>query len=82
MGNQNRKESHVGKQLIDKTSRKVVVCTLLIIFMFPVFDTNTYISEPSSMSYGVELMHKLAANTGEDGRGKLKERFDQIVELE
>ena len=78
MGDQNRKESHVGKQLIDKTSRKVVVCTLLIIFMFPVFDTNTYISEPASTSYGIELIHKLAENS-DKGTEKLKERFDQIV---
>lgn len=80
MGNQKSKESHVGKQLIDKTSRKVVLCTLLIIFMFPVLDTNTYVDEPSSTSYGIELMHKLAEK--ELTSQKLQERFDQVVELE
>ena len=80
MGNQKRKESHVGKQLIDKTSRKVVLCTLLIIFMFPVFDTSTYIEEPVSTSYGIEMIHKLSQN--ELTSQRLRERFDQVVKME
>lgn len=36
------KESRVGKKLSDKTTKKVILLVLIIIFLFGFFDTGTY----------------------------------------
>lgn len=70
------KESTVGKKMIDQTTRKVIICFFLIILTFPLFKTETYIKEPDSLVYGMELLFRSKSASN-------KQRiFDDIVNLQ
>ena len=53
------KESKVGKKLSDFTTRKVVILVLVMLFTSPFFTVTTYLEEPNSYNYGLELVKRL-----------------------
>ena len=70
------KESNVGKMLIDQTTRKMVISVFIIILTFPLFITKTYIREPDSMAYGMELLFH--SKNPENS----KKIFDEMVDMQ
>lgn len=50
------RESKVGKKLSDFTTRKVVILVLVMLFTSPFFTVTTYLEEPNSYNYGLELL--------------------------
>ena len=70
-------ESQVGKKLTDFSSRKVIMIILFMLFTNPFFQTQTYISEPDSFDYGLNLLVKL---NPKDYKSK-KRIVDQIVTM-
>lgn len=53
---QRNRESNVGKQLTDYTTRKVIIIVLFMLFTNPLFMVHTYITEPESLTYSIELL--------------------------
>ena len=53
-------QTNVGKKLTDKNTQKVIICVFLMIFIAPVFRVETYINEPDSLRYGMDLFHSLS----------------------
>tara|TARA_B110001450_G_scaffold250543_1_gene269377 strand:- start:855 stop:1079 length:225 start_codon:yes stop_codon:yes gene_type:complete len=49
-------ESKVGKKLSDFTTRKVVILVLVMLFTSPIFSVRTYLEEPDSYNYGLEMI--------------------------
>ena len=49
-------ESKVGKKLSDFTTRKVVILVLVMLFTSPIFSVSTYLEEPDSYNYGLEMI--------------------------
>jgi Na+/pantothenate symporter len=49
-------ESKVGKKLSDFTTRKVVILVLVMLFTSPIFSVSTYLEEPNTYNYGLEMM--------------------------
>ena len=73
-----RKESNVGKMLTDFTLRKVIFIVLLMLFTNPLFMVQTYLSEPSSFVYGLDLLMKTQATVDANLRPKF---FDEYLEM-
>jgi hypothetical protein len=61
------KESHVGRQLSDLTTRRVIVIVLIMMFSVPILSLDTYIEDPSSFKYGLQLIASFSDNPGGDG---------------
>ena len=59
------KESHVGRKLSDLTTRRVIVIVLIMMFSVPILSLDTYIEEPNSFEYGLNLIR--AYTKGTDG---------------
>lgn len=57
--NDTKKESYVGKQLNDSTTKKVIVLVLCLIFSFPLFTLSSYVTEPASFRWGLDLLLRL-----------------------
>lgn len=70
-------ESKVGKKLSEFTTRKVVILVLVMLFTSPVFSVSTYLEEPDSYNYGLDLLHKIGPRTVAGG-----ELFDNIVDMQ
>ena len=68
------KESKVGKKLSDFTTRKVVILVLVMLFTSPFFTVTTYLEEPNSYNYSLELLKVLGPRS--EGGIKL---FNDIV---
>jgi len=49
-------ESKVGKKLSEFTTRKVVILVLVMLFTSPIFSVSTYLEEPNSYNYGLEMI--------------------------
>jgi hypothetical protein len=49
-------ESKVGKKLSEITTRRVIVLVLIMLFSQPVFSVSTYMQEPNSYDYGLNLI--------------------------
>jgi hypothetical protein len=49
-------ESKVGKKLSDLTTRRVIILVLAMIFSVPLFSTSTYMEEPTSFQYGLNMV--------------------------
>ena len=58
-----QKESVVGKKLLEKTTRRVIILVLAMLFSVPVFSVKTYLEDPHSFTYGVSLIHELGPQT-------------------
>lgn len=56
-------ESKVGKKLSDFTTRKVVILVLVMLFTSPVFSVNSYMEEPNSYNYGLDLLSVIGPRT-------------------
>lgn len=56
-------ESKVGKKLSDQTTRKVVILVLVMLFSQPAFAVSTYITEPDSYRFGLQLCEALGPLT-------------------
>jgi len=50
------KESHVGQQLSDLTTRRVITIVLIMMFSVPILSLDTYIDEPNSFEWGLQLI--------------------------
>ena len=50
------KETEVGKHLSDMTARKVILIILFMLFTNPLFQPSTYLTEPDSLDYGLNLL--------------------------
>lgn len=57
------KESNVGKKLSEITTRKVVILVLVMLFTSPVFTVTTYLEEPDSYNYGLDLLNNVGPRT-------------------
>jgi len=53
-----RKESNVGKKLTDFTLRKVIFIVLLMLFTNPLFTIQSYITDPDSLNFGLDIIKK------------------------
>ena len=73
-----RKESNVGKMLTDYTLRKVILIVLLMLFTNPLFMVQTYVSEPNSFNYGLDLLAKAQATSKTALSTKF---FDDYIEM-
>ena len=71
-----QQESKVGKKLSDFTTRKVVILVLVMLFTSPIFTVATYLEEPNTYNYGLDLLHEIGPNT-EVG----KEIFNHIITM-
>tara|TARA_B110000285_G_C15097134_1_gene602727 strand:- start:1743 stop:1967 length:225 start_codon:yes stop_codon:yes gene_type:complete len=71
-----QQESKVGKKLSDFTTRKVVILVLVMLFTSPIFTTATYLEEPNTYNFGLDLLHELGPRT-EAG----KEIFNHIITM-
>lgn len=60
---EDKNESKVGKKLNDKTTRRVIIMVLAMLFTVPIFTVGTYIGEPNSYDYGLALVHHLGPDT-------------------
>lgn len=49
-------ESKVGKKLSEITTRRVIVLVLIMLFSQPIFSVSTYMQEPNSYDYGLNLI--------------------------
>ena len=58
-----QQESKVGKKLSEYTTRKVVILVLIMLFSNPVFSVSTYLTEPNSFNYGLDLLHSIGPRT-------------------
>ena len=56
------KESNVGRQLTDATTRKLIMLMLFILFTNPIFHLDTYQKWPDGHSYGLSLLSKIDRN--------------------
>ena len=72
-----QKESVVGKKLLDKTTRRVIILVLAMLFSVPIFSVSTYLTEPNSFSYGLTLIKALGPETR---GGRLA--FNDTIELQ
>jgi hypothetical protein len=70
-------ESKVGKKLSDLTTKRLIIVVLAMLFSVPVFDTATFITPPTSYTFGLELM--AAYQVGSDG---FNMAFDYYVQEE
>jgi len=52
-------ESKVGKKLGDKTTKRVIILVLTMMFSVPLFMLTTYREENNSFTYGLELLNSL-----------------------
>jgi hypothetical protein len=57
------KESHVGQQLSDLTTRRVITIVLIMMFSVPILSLDTYIEDPSFFQYGLQLISKYETNS-------------------
>jgi hypothetical protein len=58
-----KKESHVGQQLSDLTTRRVITIVLIMMFSVPILSLDTYIEEPSYFKYGLQLISSYTTNS-------------------
>lgn len=58
-----KKESRVGKRLSEATTRRVIILVLAMLFSVPLFTVTTYVIEPNSYSYGLDLVKSLGPTT-------------------
>ena len=56
-------ESKVGKQLSEITTRRVIILVLAMLFSQPIFSVSTYMQEPNSYDYGLNLIYALGPGT-------------------
>lgn len=56
-------ESKVGKKLSEITTKRVIVLVLIMLFSQPIFSVSTYMTEPNSYDYGLNLIQTLGPNT-------------------
>lgn len=70
-------ESKVGKKLSEITTRRVIILVLIMLFSQPVFSVSTYMQEPNSYDYGLNLIQTLGPNT-KGGQAA----FDSMVEIQ
>ena len=69
-------ESKVGKKLSEITTRKVIILVLAMLFSSVLFKTNTYLDEPDSFEYGLNLIKTLGvSSTGG------KETIDTMIQI-
>ena len=65
---QRSKESNVGRRLTDYTTRKVICIVLFMLFTNDAFMVSSYITEPQSLSYPIELICDLDKRNADKGR--------------
>ena len=63
-----RKESNVGKKLTDFTLRKVILIVLVMLFTNPLFMIQSYITDPSSLNFGLDILKKTKLTEDDDLR--------------
>jgi hypothetical protein len=68
-------ESKVGKKLSEFTTRKVVILVLVMLFTSPIFSVATYLEEPNSYNYGLDMI-RIVGPRSKAG----KELFKNIIE--
>lgn len=56
-------ESKVGKKLSEITTKRVIVLVLIMLFSQPIFSVSTYMQDPNSYDYGLNLIQTLGPNT-------------------
>ena len=56
-------ESKVGKKLSDFTTRKVVILVLVMLFTSPIYSVSSYLEEPNSYDYGLDLVKTIGPRT-------------------
>ena len=73
-----RKESNVGKKLTDFTLRKVILIVLVMLFTNPLFMIQSYITDPSSLNFGLDILKKTKLTEDDDLRQQF---FSQYVQM-
>lgn len=73
------KESHVGRQLSDLTTRRVIVIVLIMMFSVPILSLDTYKEDPNSFKWGLQL---IASYVPEKGDGWQAAFYSFILESE
>jgi hypothetical protein len=68
-------ESKVGKKLSDFTTRKVVILVLVMLFTSPIFSVSTYLEEPNTYNYGLEMM-RIVGPRSDAGKAMWKNIID------
>jgi hypothetical protein len=68
-------ESKVGKKLSDFTTRKVVILVLVMLFTSPIFSVYSYLEEPNTYNYGLEMM-RIVGPRSDAGKAMWKNIID------
>ncbi len=61
------KESYVGQKLSDLTTRRVITIVLIMMFSVPILSLDTYIEEPTSFKWGLQLISSFDDTPGHPG---------------
>lgn len=61
------KESYVGQKLSDLTTRRVITIVLIMMFSVPILSLDTYIEEPNSFKWGLQLIASFDDTPGHPG---------------
>ena len=62
-GNEETKESRVGKKLSKLTMKRVIILVLLLLLIIPLFDSEYYFDDDQSFIFGLNLIVNVASNT-------------------
>lgn len=68
----------MGKKLTDYTTRKVIIIILVMLFTNPIFMVETYVKEPNSQEYALQLLSVLDTK----GTHQHERIFNLIVDLQ
>jgi hypothetical protein len=63
--------------LSEFTTRKVVILVLVMLFTSPIFSVSSYLEEPNSYDYGLEMIKNVGPRS-ESG----KEMFENIIKVQ
>lgn len=74
---QDQMESKVGKKLSEITTRRVIILVLAMLFSQPIFSVSTYMQQPNSFDYGLNLIQQLGPET----KGG-KAAFQSMIEIQ
>lgn len=71
------KESHVGRQLSDLTTRRVIVIVLIMMFSVPILSLDTYREDPNSFKWGLQLIASYTPVNGDGWKGAYRTFIDE-----
>lgn len=75
-----QKESKISKVLSDLTIKKIIIVVLLIMFLVPLFDSDSYIGEAESWDFTVKNIHQLLKEDSTIPISSIKGLINDVIE--